>query len=338
MADAHTVDMANDVIDGVEEHCFSRVDVEVGGFLFGSVTGDGVRVEAFHPALQAESGQAHLTFTHEAWSEALATLDAQHSTLAIVGWYHTHPGFGCFLSAYDTFIQENFFSADGQHALVIDPLAGRWARFRMDGEEVLEVAAGDTRRAALGPAAKEEQLQQAAGPARRRRAAPIVFAIVLVALVAAGVGWLVGSLQGREAGRSAAESRVEAAESAANDLQRQLDEVLASVAAAEPTVPVAPEAAPTTPTPTPTAVSPSPEPSVTAPPSPSPEPSTEASAAEPEFVVYVVRPGDTMWDIAERLLGDGTRFAEIIRDDPAAPPESLRVGETVRVPVPGGGE
>lgn len=48
-------------------------------------------------------------------------LDRDHPDLQIVGWYHSHPGHGIFLSSYDQFIHENFFSAPGMVALVVDP-------------------------------------------------------------------------------------------------------------------------------------------------------------------------------------------------------------------------
>ena len=38
-----------------------------------------------------------------------------------MGWYHSHPGFGVFLSDHDTFIHKNFFSSPGQVAWVFDP-------------------------------------------------------------------------------------------------------------------------------------------------------------------------------------------------------------------------
>src|SRR4029453_14212343 len=37
------------------------------------------------------------------------------------GWYHSHPGFGVFLSDYDVFIHKNFFTATHQIAWVFDP-------------------------------------------------------------------------------------------------------------------------------------------------------------------------------------------------------------------------
>jgi hypothetical protein len=49
-------------------------------------------------------------------------MDTRYAALKIVGWYHTHPDFGIFLSDRDRFIQEHFFSSPGQIAHVIDPI------------------------------------------------------------------------------------------------------------------------------------------------------------------------------------------------------------------------
>ena len=42
--------------------------------------------------------------------------------LRIVGWWHSHPGFGCFLSRTDLHTQEFFFPESYQVALVLDPI------------------------------------------------------------------------------------------------------------------------------------------------------------------------------------------------------------------------
>lgn len=39
----------------------------------------------------------------------------------LVGWYHTHPKMGVFMSDYDTWLHSNFFPLDYQVALVIEP-------------------------------------------------------------------------------------------------------------------------------------------------------------------------------------------------------------------------
>ncbi len=65
---------------------------------------------------------AEVTFTHQTWAKINAEMDSRFADKKIVGWYHTHPDFGIFLSDRDRFIQEHFFSGPGQVAHVIDPV------------------------------------------------------------------------------------------------------------------------------------------------------------------------------------------------------------------------
>jgi proteasome lid subunit RPN8/RPN11 len=48
-----------------------------------------------------------------------------------VGWHHTHPGYGIFLSGYDQFIHNNFFNVPGMFALVVDPRAESLGFFQL---------------------------------------------------------------------------------------------------------------------------------------------------------------------------------------------------------------
>ena len=50
--------------------------------------------------------------------------------LDIVGWYHTHPDFGIFLSSHDLFIHRNFFDQPLQVAYVVDPIRQTRGFFR----------------------------------------------------------------------------------------------------------------------------------------------------------------------------------------------------------------
>ena len=63
-----------------------------------------------------------VTFTHETWDQVNKVKDKEHPKARIVGWYHTHPRFGIFLSEMDRFIQKNFFSEPWQTAFVLDPV------------------------------------------------------------------------------------------------------------------------------------------------------------------------------------------------------------------------
>ena len=63
-------------------------------------------------------------------------LERDHPEQQIVGWYHSHPGFGIFLSEHDLFIHRNFFSGAAQIALVVDPLQGHEGVFGWQGDEI----------------------------------------------------------------------------------------------------------------------------------------------------------------------------------------------------------
>ncbi len=54
--------------------------------------------------------------------------------LRIVGWWHSHPGFGCFLSRTDLHTQEFFFPESYQVALVVDPIKDELEFFTLDGK------------------------------------------------------------------------------------------------------------------------------------------------------------------------------------------------------------
>jgi proteasome lid subunit RPN8/RPN11 len=108
----------------IYEHVFANADREVGGILVGRapVAGGLPLVTGAIPAVSADERQATLTFTQDAWAHIHRTLEREFPPdEQIVGWYHSHPGFGIFLSGHDTFIHEHFFGAPSQIALVIDP-------------------------------------------------------------------------------------------------------------------------------------------------------------------------------------------------------------------------
>jgi proteasome lid subunit RPN8/RPN11 len=98
---------------------------EIGGVLVGVVrrdeSGPYVRIDGTIDALHAEEKGAELTFTHATWEHVHGQMDSVYQGKQVVGWYHTHPGFGVFLSDRDTFIQRSFFDLPFQIALVYDP-------------------------------------------------------------------------------------------------------------------------------------------------------------------------------------------------------------------------
>lgn len=55
-----------------------------------------------------------------------------NDSLRVVGWWHSHPGFGCFLSKTDLHTQEFFFPEIYQVALVVDPIKDEFQFFTLD--------------------------------------------------------------------------------------------------------------------------------------------------------------------------------------------------------------
>jgi proteasome lid subunit RPN8/RPN11 len=117
---------APEVHDALWKHAVADTSVEICGVLVGAwerdARGPFVRVTASIRGEAADNKFAEVTFTHDTWAKINARMDNEFSHLAIVGWYHTHPDFGIFLSDRDRFIHEHFFSGVGQVAHVIDPV------------------------------------------------------------------------------------------------------------------------------------------------------------------------------------------------------------------------
>jgi proteasome lid subunit RPN8/RPN11 len=110
----------------IQQHSTEDVSVEICGVLVGKWARDAdgpyVHVLECIRGDAAANKFAEVTFTHETWARINQQMDSRFAQMAIVGWYHSHPSFGIFLSDRDRFIQENFFSGPGQIAYVVDPL------------------------------------------------------------------------------------------------------------------------------------------------------------------------------------------------------------------------
>ena len=116
-----------EVLAQVRRHAAEDLDHELGGVLVGTAssceTGTVVYIEGAIAAEHTQSMRGSITFTHETWAQISARREQDFADKRIIGWYHTHPGFGIFLSEYDLFIHRNFFSLPWQVALVLDPRA-----------------------------------------------------------------------------------------------------------------------------------------------------------------------------------------------------------------------
>jgi proteasome lid subunit RPN8/RPN11 len=124
--EAFRVYFAPEVHAALWKHAGEDTSVEICGVLVGTwhrdEVGPFVKVAESIRGEGAETRFAEVTFTHQTWAKINAEMDTTFAHLKIVGWYHTHPDFGIFLSDRDRFIQEHFFSGPGQVAHVIDPI------------------------------------------------------------------------------------------------------------------------------------------------------------------------------------------------------------------------
>jgi len=131
-----------DVLADMEQHALSDTAVELGGVLLGNrhIDPNGQPFVTITECLRAqhyESTQGSFKFTHETWSAITRERQRFPPELQMVGWYHTHPGWGVFLSGMDLFICDHFFSQKLDVAYVIDPCRGDRGMFQWidDGSE-----------------------------------------------------------------------------------------------------------------------------------------------------------------------------------------------------------
>jgi proteasome lid subunit RPN8/RPN11 len=139
------VRISTEVARQIRQHARSNLKNEVCGVLIGGFEDSATHVRACIAGANAAQGGAHVTFTQDTWEHIYKIKDRDFPDERIVGWYHSHPGFGIFLSDHDTFIHRNFFSAPEQVAWVYDPHSDEegffgWADERIERLGLISVA------------------------------------------------------------------------------------------------------------------------------------------------------------------------------------------------------
>jgi proteasome lid subunit RPN8/RPN11 len=123
--------MEEPALRAAQAHALSSLSREVAGVLIGpppEKQPDGRYVVHVFDTIIAKHTVmkgASVTYTPESWRYMNDRLDEKYpdGTAVMVGWYHTHPGFGIFLSGMDQFIHQNFFTQIWHVAQVLDPVA-----------------------------------------------------------------------------------------------------------------------------------------------------------------------------------------------------------------------
>jgi len=128
--------VAAEVARQVRQHAHAHMKTEVCGVLIGAIANGKLEIDACIPGKDAAQAGTHVTFTQDTWEHIYKVKDAEYPNARIVGWYHSHPGFGIFLSDHDTFIHRNFFSAAEQVAWVYDPHSDEEGFFGWDDDRI----------------------------------------------------------------------------------------------------------------------------------------------------------------------------------------------------------
>lgn len=128
-----------DVLIEMESHARTDTSVELGGIMLGGQLHDDegrpyVLVQDSVRAQHYEATKGSFKFTHDTWQQITRERDEFPSGWDMVGWYHTHPDWGVFLSGMDMFICDNFFNKPLDVALVIDPCRQDRGFFQWTGD------------------------------------------------------------------------------------------------------------------------------------------------------------------------------------------------------------
>jgi len=301
--------VAQSVLEEARRHGQQDTSREQGGILIGTVASSQdrvyVNVEAVIAAPQTRAKRTSVTFTHDSWAHINQVKDSDYPAQDIVGWYHTHPGFGIFLSDYDTFIHRNFFPASWQVALVIDPLSDESGFFVWKGNEIIPRKQYNVF-SPLGAPAKPVAAEPAPAPAPlpadlvappMPRSANILTVAALLVLALQIVTLLALFKGGARVTERPSEQPTQLAAQVGR-LEQQITETQARVEELDKAPPAA-----------------------------------NSAEAGPEYEWYKVRYGDSLWKIAREHYGDGTKYTVIAAENEIALPRAIiNPGQRLRLP------
>lgn len=118
-----------DAMRQMQVHASSSAN-EIMGILRGRVLAEDGRtltvVLRAEPIEKANETRTSVHMTQASWQLAWSTM---HDDLPVLGWYHSHPGFGIFFSQTDSASQRAYFRESWQVGVVIDPHSGATGAF-----------------------------------------------------------------------------------------------------------------------------------------------------------------------------------------------------------------
>lgn len=125
----------DEVLNSLHDFLSEETTREHGGVLVGKPYWDAQRQQHFvviHraiPAFATQGSPVHLQFTAETWDYIAGIIEEELPGMAVVGWHHSHPNLGVFMSGTDRATQAAFYNHPWCVAIVVDPIAHRTGWF-----------------------------------------------------------------------------------------------------------------------------------------------------------------------------------------------------------------
>lgn len=125
------------VLRGIMKHAKRNSDIEVIGFLVGKrYRWNGkeyVVINAYLPTV-SKSTRYNVEIDEGGIEPALKIIKKKFPDSYIVGWYHSHPGFGVFMSARDIKTHRELFKEPYHVALVVDPILNEFDFYKVEND------------------------------------------------------------------------------------------------------------------------------------------------------------------------------------------------------------
>lgn len=291
-----------DVMFRLDQFVHLKAKGEHGGFLIGhrrelkSAEDYEILVERFVPIPQKDDA-TRLVITHEHVQTVKRALNESGRDEEIVGWAHTHPGFGVFLSNFDKEQHQRHFPQPWQVAYVLDNIAHERAVYHYADDEWRELGGYYI----LREMAENEMQVEAVAEGRLVRLSLLALLIIFfVGLGSYGYGFVRQIMATKSEGMIQTTTTPPKTEPVVS-VQRKEPEVQV---VQEPTKPSTPTSSPPTPPPAQTTL----------------------------YGEYIVEKGDNLWKIAEKLWGDPSLFKIIAEENGITNPSVIPVGKVLKVP------
>lgn len=276
---------------------------EHGGFLIGrrrelkSEEQYEVLVERFVPIPQQKEA-SRLVINREHWETVMRALAEANEDEEIVGWAHTHPGFGIFLSNFDKEQHLRFFPNPWQIAYVMDTHAQKRAAYyvredkwhKLDGYYVLRTM-------------PEGEIGVTVHTSRKAAWPRLAFLVLLLALFIGvgvyGYGWVrdVVTKAFIEPAPIVLEEKPQSEQFQGSKEIPPAEKLALTPVESEPERTV-----------------------------------SKSPPIPPSYEEYIVLEGDNLWQIAEKLWGDPRLFILLAEENDIKNPSVIRVGKVLKVP------